>query len=571
MPRAKKYVTKLQPLTGDDLDKQLEKTLILHPGSRSIRMARPLDRECVVICHCIARRRHAPHVNGTVSPPETMESSQTNAFRDLDTYSSTKEFKQSFTSAETWLKENSNEEKAVSRTYCSFDAKESEEAVPMTKDYVVGNNALDVVALNSDYTLSWPLRYGRFNLHSGPGGSRSAVAADIAHIWDGILLEELEISRKERAEYRVVLIIPDIYDREDVRSMVEILLLDLGFYAVFVVLENVASMFGAAVTSACVVDVGAEKTMLSCVDEGISLPDTRILLHYGGDDITRLSNWFLHQKLRAFNLNITNSVDWFKMDAIKKALCHFDYGLSGCNDLFVDLPSPDREETVQIKLPHDFCRLTGLTLFFDGLIAPSSAEQVVEFYSPYEGSCEDIYGGGRNLNRKVVMVKKNDKTEVRDRPALVETSTAVSQDSMENSLAEPPTTDKAAPASDGLDNVERATKLMELHRAIVWSISRCATEEQQRRMWKNIVVVGGGYALFSGALEFLKKKLEELVPPSYEVEFVPNTRELPADLYAYKGASVIAALETAQYLWITKEEWQRNGVKVLREKSSFGW
>jgi actin-related protein 8 len=286
MPRAKKYVTKLQALTGDDLEEQLGRTIIIHPGSRYIRMARPLDREAVVLCHCIARKQRSALANGggsaTKSAPHLPES-----FRNLEAYSSTKEFKQAFSTTETWLKENSNEEKTIGRIYCSFDAKESEEAVPVTKEYVVGNNALDVAALNNNYSLSWPLRYGRFNLHDGPGGSRAAVVADLEDIWDGILVEELDVPRAKRADYRAVLLIPDVYDRDDVRCMVDLLLVNLEFFAVFIALENVASMFGGSIASACVVDVGAEKTSISCVDDGISLPDTRLLLHYGGDDITR--------------------------------------------------------------------------------------------------------------------------------------------------------------------------------------------------------------------------------------------------------------------------------------------
>jgi actin-related protein 8 len=38
-----------------------------------------------------------------------------------------------------------------------------------------------------------------------------------------------------------------------------------------------------------VVDVGDQKTSISCVEDGISHPETRIHLDYGGGDITQVT------------------------------------------------------------------------------------------------------------------------------------------------------------------------------------------------------------------------------------------------------------------------------------------
>jgi actin-related protein len=40
---------------------------------------------------------------------------------------------------------------------------------------------------------------------------------------------------------------------------------------------------------ACVVDMGDQKTSISCVEDGISHSETRIHLDYGGADITQAS------------------------------------------------------------------------------------------------------------------------------------------------------------------------------------------------------------------------------------------------------------------------------------------
>ena len=71
-----------------------------------------------------------------------------------------------------------------------------------------------------------------------------------------------------------------------------------------------AATFGAGVGVACVVDVGdqvmernqepamkersfknVQKTSVSCVEDGVSLPSTRIQLGYGGSDVTQLLHY----------------------------------------------------------------------------------------------------------------------------------------------------------------------------------------------------------------------------------------------------------------------------------------
>ena len=77
--------------------------------------------------------------------------------------------------------------------------------------------------------------------------------------------------------------------------------------------DHVAATFGAGLGVACVVDVGdqvghleclnwnyqtvLQKTSISCVEDGVSLPSSRIQLGYGGSDVTQLlhylSRWLL--------------------------------------------------------------------------------------------------------------------------------------------------------------------------------------------------------------------------------------------------------------------------------------
>ena len=47
------------------------------------------------------------------------------------------------------------------------------------------------------YNLHWPMRYGRLNLHKGPGGTLTAVMADLETIWFTVMETKLGIPRKE--------------------------------------------------------------------------------------------------------------------------------------------------------------------------------------------------------------------------------------------------------------------------------------------------------------------------------------------------------------------------------------
>ena len=47
------------------------------------------------------------------------------------------------------------------------------------------------------YSINWPIRRGRLNLHDGPGGTLNAVMADIESIWGTALETFLDIPVKD--------------------------------------------------------------------------------------------------------------------------------------------------------------------------------------------------------------------------------------------------------------------------------------------------------------------------------------------------------------------------------------
>jgi len=84
----------------------------------------------------------------------------------------------------------------------------------------------------------------------------------------------------------------------------------------------VSATFGAGLSHACVLDVGAQTTTIACVDEGAIIPDSRINLKYGGDDIT---DFFTRLLLRSAHpwpdLDLHKSVDFRVLQYAKERSC----------------------------------------------------------------------------------------------------------------------------------------------------------------------------------------------------------------------------------------------------------
>lgn len=76
--------------------------------------------------------------------------------------------------------------------------------------------------------------------------------------------------------YYAVLIIPDIYNRKHLKELTTLLLQRMGFNSCFLIQDHVAATFGSGLGYACVIDVGDQKTSISCVEDGISQANTRV-------------------------------------------------------------------------------------------------------------------------------------------------------------------------------------------------------------------------------------------------------------------------------------------------------
>lgn len=70
------------------------------------------------------------------------------------------------------------------------------------------------------------------------------------------------------------------------------------------------------------VDIGAQQTSITFVDEGLVNADTRVKLNYGGDDITSAMIALLERASFPYrNLDLSKSQEWLMMDNLKIKIC----------------------------------------------------------------------------------------------------------------------------------------------------------------------------------------------------------------------------------------------------------
>ncbi|VVT51483.1 uncharacterized protein SAPINGB_P003111 [Magnusiomyces paraingens] len=180
------------------------------------------------------------------------------------------------------------------------------------------------------YELKWPIRHGLFN--ETDYDSTQELLGDISLILVDALERELGITFKNYHEYNTIFIIPDLYVRSYVDNMVA-LLLQMGLNSVAIIQESMAATFGAGVSTACVVDIGAQTASVACVEEGMIIPDSRVNLKFGGEDVTvALTKLLLMSSFPFQELNLAKAYDFTLVEDLK-----YRYATTNDADITVQL------------------------------------------------------------------------------------------------------------------------------------------------------------------------------------------------------------------------------------------
>lgn len=126
---------------------------------------------------------------------------------------------------------------------------------------------------SAGYTVRYPILHRSLNRRDW--ASSQTVLDDISTIITSSLSTELSIPPRDYPLFSVLLIVPDHGDRVYIQEMTHLILQVLGFKSIAVQQEAYCAIFGAGMSSACVVDIGAQETSVTCVDEAMLLAETR--------------------------------------------------------------------------------------------------------------------------------------------------------------------------------------------------------------------------------------------------------------------------------------------------------
>ena len=201
------------------------------------------------------------------------------------------------------------------------DVQASAEADPASSVFI-GQSALRVPDDSSPkYKLWWPIQHGWLN--EDDYQSKAQMFNDLEMLLDRTFRWELGLKRNaDWKQYSCVFVIPDLYDKKYVEQILDLCVETFDFNRISFIQESMAATFGAGYTQACVVDVGAQKTSIACVEDGLCIEDSRINLKYGGYDVTEtFIKMMLYDNFPYQDINLRRRYDFLLAEELKIKYC----------------------------------------------------------------------------------------------------------------------------------------------------------------------------------------------------------------------------------------------------------
>lgn len=195
---------------------------------------------------------------------------------------------------------------------------------------------------NPKFKLWWPIQHGWLN--EDDYSTKTQLFNDLETLLEQAFRLELGLKHDaDRKHYSCVVIIPDLYDKRYVELLLHLCIEWFEFSRVSFIQESMAATFGAGYTQACVVDVGAQKTSISCVEDGLCIEDSRINLKYGGYDVTEtFIKMMLYDSFPYQEINLRRRYDFLLAEELKIKYCtlsqanisvqNFDFHLRAPNE-----------------------------------------------------------------------------------------------------------------------------------------------------------------------------------------------------------------------------------------------
>lgn len=450
---------------------------------------------------------------------------------------------------------------------------------------------------NPRYKLHWPLQHGWFNEEGYT--AKSDIYNDMSTIIEEALKRELNLRRRrDWAQYGCIFVIPDLYEKKYVVQALDMMMREFGFARVAFIQESLAATFGAGYSQACIVDIGAQKASICCVEEGMCVENSRINLKYGGADVTEtFIRMMLYDHFPYQDINLRRRYDFLLAEELKLKFCTMNE-----NDISPQLYEFHLRASGQDTRKYFFKTYDEVLLAPQGYFQPGlfdNSRKLVGRRKLIETSL-DLYEGGANdpvSSAQSAVIALIAPTAPGD---LGETSNGtpapVVSKSVPNALPKLHDVDRASisatgtPAPEDDDTALQAGEasapdvlsssirddvlpVIPLDTAILLSITHGARSDERRmRDFLGSVMVIGGGSQFQGFPAFLEERLKEVRPGSAKDILIGTApRDLDPQVLVWKGGSVFGRLRGTNDSWIGRTEYDRLGARVLPYKCMWPW
>ncbi|KAK9160786.1 hypothetical protein Syun_007127 [Stephania yunnanensis] len=371
------------------------------------------------------------------------------------------------------------------------------------KEFICGDEALQI-SPTDPYCLHRPICRGHLNVSQHY--QLQQVLDDLYTIWESVLNDKLCIPKAERNMYSAILVVPETFDSREIKETLSIVLQDLCFSSEVVHQEGLAAAFGSGLSTACVVNMGAQVTSVICIEDGVALPNTCVTLPFGGEDISRCLLWIQR-----------HSQTWSSIDTDTSRKPN---GIATFQKF--------KESCRQITVPP-------MGLFYPPLLVPDEYPPPPRaWFHDYEDMLEDTWHA--EFPRR---------SDISDNLFLGGNGGL----SMWENYPIFPTRLKKE------DNLGLAE-------AITSSILSTGRIDLQRKLFCSIHLIGG-VALTNGLVAATEDRVLHAIPSNEAIDTVEvlQSRENPS-FVTWKGGAILGILDLGREAWIQREDWIHNGIHI---------
>ncbi|KAH9625488.1 hypothetical protein KSS87_018347 [Heliosperma pusillum] len=397
------------------------------------------------------------------------------------------------------------------------------------RESIFGEESLRI-SPSEPYCLRRPIRRGHFNV--SPHYSSEQVLEDLHAIWEWILTEKLRISRSERIMYSAMLIVPETFDNREIKELLSLVLRDLCFGVAVVHQEALATVFGNGLSTACVVNIGAQVTSVICVE-----------------DISRCLLWTQrhHQTWPPIRTDaLAKPIDLLMLNRLKESSCQIKDGETDAvvvvHSYEDGMPAGAHKTRLtalnvsvsEWKINTFLNQVPPMGLFYPRLFVPEVYPPPPrKWFHDYEDMLEDSF--------QMEFPRRPDVTDMY------------------------PGFNSGIPMWDNypaFTNKPKQEEKIGLAEAITKSIMLTGRIEFQRKLFASIQL-GGGVSLTNGLVAAVEDRVLHAIPSNEAIDMVEVLPSRNNPIYvSWKGGVILGILDFNREAWIHREDWIRGGLYV---------